>query len=150
MMSLGPIAAALLLLLAPLGASAAAAGPEGEWQDKDGGVIRIARCGARLCGSIVGLHEFGTGGAPPVDVRHRPLCGLVIMDDLVEIEPGLWRGHIVDPSTGRRWGADLSLDAEDHLQLQGYLDVPVLDWLKPTRLWTRFTGRLTLDCHEEP
>ncbi len=148
-------AVAVALLAPSLAASArcpAATGgdPLGDWLDSDGGVIRIERCGTKLCGRIVGLQEIGHGQAAPKDVHGRSLCQILIMNDLVQDEPGLWRGHITDPSTGRRWGADVSGDADDRLHLQGYIDLPVLNLVKPTRLWTRYRGRLGDDCRETP
>jgi uncharacterized protein (DUF2147 family) len=143
-------------LLAPSLAAAAnpapatASDPLGDWLDTDGGVIRIERCGTKLCGRIVGLQEIELGQAAPKDVHGRSLCQILIMNDLVEDEPGLWRGHITDPSTGRRWGADVSRDADDRLHLQGYVDLPVLNLVKPTRLWTRYRGHLGDDCRETP
>jgi len=124
-------------------------GALGDWLDSDGGVIRIEQCGTRLCGRIVGLEEIGKGGPEPKDIHGRGLCRMLLMNDLTPAADNVWRGHITDPSSGRRWGADIFRDDEDRLHLQGYVDLPVLSLIKPTtRLWTRYGGRVGDDCRE--
>ena len=119
----------------------------GDWltQGREG-VIRIAPCNGNLCGTLVGL-RFGSNGDAPRDWQGRSQCGLTIMTGMAQVQPGLWRGHIVNPQDGKRYGVDISLESRNRLRLRGFLDMPVLSAIKQSQIWTRFLGRLTPDCH---
>lgn len=142
MLSRGPSLA--LLLIGILSSAAAAAPIEGPWLTEDrGGVIRIEPCGTALCGRIVGIGSFAPDGAPPKDLEGRSECGLEIMQDLVESEPGRWYGTVTDPETGRSYNIRLSLGEQGQLRLRGYLAIPLFG---ATQTWTAYRGVLTADC----
>ena len=131
---------AILLAASP----ADAGGLEARWltQDRDS-VIELHGCGAELCGRIVGMSETQRpDGTVLTDVAGHPMCGLDILRVLPD-GPGRWSGRVTDPETGIIWNCTLSLDAEGHLKLRGYVLVPVLG---QTQTWTRYTGKLGAGC----
>jgi uncharacterized protein (DUF2147 family) len=119
--------------------------PVGRWLTEDrGGVIDIAPCGGSLCGRIVGLSEpTGPDGKPKTDNQGRPKCGLTILHDTSQTDPGRWAGHITNPDDGTDWNCVLSVDAERRLRLRGYVLLPVLG---QTQVWTPYAGRLGAEC----
>lgn len=120
-------------------------GPVGRWLTEDrGGVIEIAPCGAALCGRIVGMTEpVRPDGKPQTDNTGRPKCGLTILRQAIETDPGEWSGRITNPDDGTVWNCVLSVDAERRLHLRGYVLVPLFG---QTQIWTHYSGRLGSDC----
>ncbi len=115
----------------------------GNWLTEDGeGVIAIAPCPGGLCGRIVGIGDFGPTGTPR-DWQGRPQCGLQIINDLVQAEPGLWAGTITNPEDGRVYQARLSRDPDGRLRLRGYLGIPLFG---ATQFWRPYAGGLAADC----
>jgi len=125
------------------GGAAAAKTVAGEWLTEDGGgVIRIAPCGSALCGRIVGMADFGPSGTP-TDVQGRPQCGLEIIHELRQSEPGRWSGTITNPEDGQTYDARLSVDKTGRLRVRGFLGIPLFG---ATQIWTPYPGALTADC----
>jgi uncharacterized protein (DUF2147 family) len=135
---------AMTLAVCLLGGGAAAAKTvAGQWLTEDGGgVIRIAPCGAVLCGRIVGMTDFGPSGTPK-DVQGRSQCGLEIIHELRQSEAGLWSGTITNPEDGRTYDAQLSVDAAGRLLVRGFLGIPLFG---ATQIWTPYPGVLTEEC----
>ncbi len=125
--------------------AAASDSPVGTWlvQNRDG-VIRIAPCGAELCGRIIGLTGYSGAGAAPQDSRGRSECGLQILFGFHQTAPNEWQGTIVDPRDNNRYDAVLSMADNGDLHLRGYVLVPLLG---STQVWTRYAGQPTADCH---
>jgi uncharacterized protein (DUF2147 family) len=115
----------------------------GNWTTEDGnGVIVIERCGAALCGRIVGIAR--PAGEPiPKDVHGVSQCGLTIIANEMPTGDGSWIGQITDPRSGTTYGAEIWLDARGNLRLRGFLGLPLLG---QTQTWHRFTGHLTPAC----
>ncbi len=118
--------------------------PVGVWltQDHDG-VIAVTQCADRLCARIVGVVLDHPNDAMPVDYRGTTQCNLTLISDAKEVRPGLWKGHILDPRNGNRFGADLHMDPHGQLALRGFLGIPLLG---STETWTRYTGIVPPDC----
>lgn len=134
-----------LLFLAVLLAAhpALAAAVTGRWLTEDGeGVIEIGPCPGGLCGRIVGIGDFGPTGTPR-DWQGRPQCGLQIINDLTQSEPGQWAGTITNPEDGRVYQARISRDPDGRLRLRGYLGIPLFG---ATQLWRPYAGTLAPDC----
>src|ERR1700742_4106158 len=111
------VTAALLLAL-PLGAQRPLATPvpTGLWLTQDrGGIIAIRACQDRLCARIVGVVLDHASDAMPVDYRGVSPCGLSLISAARLVEPGLWKGHILDPRDGKVYGVELRLDAQGRL-----------------------------------
>ena len=118
--------------------------PIGRWltQDHDG-VIEIGPCGDGLCGRLVGMDApLGTDGRPVTDPQGQPQCGLTILRESGEAQPGLWQGHIVNPNDGTDWRCEFWM-VGDTVHLRGYLLVPLLG---KTQVWTRYGGPIGPDC----
>lgn len=133
------------LLLLCTGGSARAATILGPWMTEDrGGVVTMRPCGANLCGTVEGVVTFQPNGGPPLDYRGVSRCHMQIIPDAHEDRPGTWFGHITNPDDGKIYTIKITLDDQGRLAMRGYIGIPLLG---RTTLWTRFTGRLTPDCH---
>jgi uncharacterized protein (DUF2147 family) len=112
---------------------------QGNWATEDGdGVIAVAPCtdSAALCGRIVGIRH--PPGAPV-----PPRCGMVILRNQRPAEDGSWRGNVLDPRSGRTFGAQMWLDDAGNLRVRGFLISPLLG---QTQIWHRYAGQLGSDC----
>ncbi|MGH7025176.1 MAG: DUF2147 domain-containing protein [Caulobacteraceae bacterium] len=119
--------AALFALLPGL---AGAAPPLGMWLTPDRAAkVRLAPCGAELCGTIVWLKEplDPATSKPRTDVRNvdpslraRPIVGLRLLDGLKAADANHWRGgRIYDPRIGKTFPAKLTLRPDGGLDVQG-------------------------------
>ncbi|NVN44139.1 DUF2147 domain-containing protein [Asaia siamensis] len=141
----------LVPLLALLGVSQAmaqtAGNPlapeEGLWlaQDHDG-VFQIGHCGDTLCGRLIGMLY---DGPVPKDVWGRSQCGLVMLTDFrLSKDENVWRGHILDPETGRTYDARIHAESAEVLKLRGFiLGIPLFG---KTQTWTRYHGTIGPEC----
>ncbi|MDF7674915.1 DUF2147 domain-containing protein [Acetobacteraceae bacterium ESL0709] len=116
---------------------------EGYWlvESKDG-IFYLAPCDPRvkpeemrLCGWLVGLDY--TGAKAPVDHWGRSQCGLTMMQNMTRDDEGAWHGDILDPRTGRQYGARVKLGADGILRLHGFM---ILPFFGQTQEWTRYNG----------
>ena len=134
---------AIALSVPGLGTAARAASPVGHWLTQDrSGVIAIAPCGAGLCGRIVGMAEWPATGVPR-DVHGQPQCGLTIISVKPPSAGKRWHGRILDPSTGRVYGAQLWVGKGGRLHLRGYIGLPLLG---ATQIWTPYAAPVPQDC----
>lgn len=134
---MGRVLFALLLVMTPLSAAAAAPAIAGRWLTDDGSaVVEIAACGQQMCGRIARVLATGV---PQTDVnnpdrtrRNRPLVGLPI---LWGFDPGAkdWEsGTAYDPKTGSSYDASLRLNADGSLRVTGCVLV-----VCRSKRWTR-------------
>jgi uncharacterized protein (DUF2147 family) len=125
-----------LSLLVPLAASAAE--PTGEWLIEDGDArVRIAACGANLCGSVAWIKE----GSPTVDVnnpdpakRSRPLLGSEVLLGLKPSGTNEWTGSLYDAENGRTYVGKLTIVDERHVKVAGCV---LGGLICETQTWTR-------------
>lgn len=138
-------AAAALLVAVLVTPSARAESPIGRWLTQDGGgVIEILPCGKAVCGRIVGMREpLLADGSPRKDRNGRSQCGLTILHDARETEPGVWSGRITNPEDGTDWNCQFRVDTNGTLRLRGYVVVPLLG---QTQAWTRYAGSADEAC----
>jgi uncharacterized protein (DUF2147 family) len=107
--------------LTPTAASAAEA--TGEWLIEDGDArVRIAPCGADLCGHVAWIKE----GSPTLDVnnpdpakRSRPLLGSAVLLGLKPSGAGQWTGSVYDAEDGRTYTGKLAIVDERHIKVAG-------------------------------
>jgi uncharacterized protein (DUF2147 family) len=125
-----------LALLVPIAVSAADA--TGEWLIEDGDArVRIAPCGADLCGSVAWIKE----GSPTVDVnnpdpakRSRPLIGSEVLLGLKPSGTGEWTGSLYDAENGRTYVGKLTIVDERHIKVAGCV---LGGLICETQTWTR-------------
>lgn len=127
-----------VLMVASAYAPAQSASLIGDWQEPEGSVIRIQRCGNDFCMKLQALRRN-----PPattdihnsnVSLRTRSLCGLQIgsgfhMDDATHASGGV----LYDPRSGFTYHGKMALEG-DELKLRGYIGTPLLG---RTETWRR-------------
>jgi uncharacterized protein (DUF2147 family) len=121
---------ALALLALAIAAPALAAEPTGLWlTPKRDAKIRIAPCGAALCGSIAALTEpiDKATGKPQTDVnnadpakRSRPLMGVTILIGMKPDGADKWTGQVYNASDdGKTYKAVMTLTGPSTLKVEG-------------------------------
>ena len=97
-------------------------GASGVWKLNSGKVtVRIAPCGASLCGAIVGLAKpLDKKGRPKVDkknpnesLRNRPLMGLTILANMKPAGENRWRGTIYNADDGKTYSSYMNLSGNN-------------------------------------
>ena len=125
--------------------AALAADPAGAWITERGeAAVRIARCGAALCGHISALSEPRdptTGRAktdrnnPNPKLRNRSLIGVPIVVGMKPTgTPGHWAGHVYNPEDGGFYPAKLKLLNPSALRLEGCM---IKDVICDGQTWVR-------------
>lgn len=134
--------AAAAIALATFGGGAAA-DPTGTWRTEDGdGQVRIAACGAALCGHVIRLKDpiDPATGQPATDknnvdpkLRARPALGLQILTAMKPNgKPNEWGGRVYNPFFGRVFAGRLVLESDTRLKVEGCY-VGICDH----EIWTR-------------
>ncbi len=122
--------------------------PTGRWITASGdAVVQIAPCGANLCGQIVGIQLAHPGDPMPTNWQGQPQCGETIIQTTETSDANgqpVWKGTVLDPRNGNIYQARIKLDQSRHLELHGYLGLPIFG---QTQTWTPFAGRTMADCH---
>jgi uncharacterized protein (DUF2147 family) len=119
-------------------AAAAAAEATGEWLIEDGDArVRIANCGAELCGNVAWIKE----GSPTVDVnnpdptkRSRPLLGSAVLLGLKPSGASEWTGSLYDAENGRTYIGKLTIVDERHIKVAGCV---LGGLICESQIWTR-------------
>ncbi|MCK7473810.1 MAG: DUF2147 domain-containing protein [Rhodopseudomonas palustris] len=123
-------AAALLVTLAGGPAVAQTADtPIGTWLTQAGDAkIKIAKCGATLCGKIVWLRNEidPQTGRPAIDDKNpipalvgRPVKGITIFNDMRPSAPGKWSGQIYNADDGKTYLSSLLMAGPGVLRVEG-------------------------------
>jgi uncharacterized protein (DUF2147 family) len=86
----------LIISMSTLGTSSASASPVGLRRAKDGAEIRIATCGAALCGHVANARIEPATGKPARDQLGRPLTGMQILMGMRADGPGRWSGQLYE------------------------------------------------------
>ncbi|MEM7239105.1 MAG: DUF2147 domain-containing protein [Pseudomonadota bacterium] len=147
--SIWPVAA--LFSLVPL-AGIASEGPFGLWFTEKGKVaVHLTPCGdteGTLCGQIAwlkkpytksGVLKRDTRNDQP-DLRDRPWCGLTVITDLTEREPGVWTGGtFYYPKDGRRYDIEVREGEESGLTVYAFLGIKLLGKMET---WRRVESEL--------
>ena len=96
--------------------SSALAEPAGLWREKDGGTIRVYRCGMGYCAVIASVNPplDPVTGKPATDKnnldvhkRSRPLVGVAVLSSMRPSGPGKWSGMLYDSDRGRNLAGHL-------------------------------------------
>jgi uncharacterized protein (DUF2147 family) len=122
--------AVLGVFLAATGARAQSADePTGVWQTQAGDArVRVSKCGAGLCGTIVSLRDKldPKTGKPAIDDKNpdpakaaRSMIGLSIFIDMRAAGPNKWSGQIYNADDGKTYASNVSVAAPDVLKVEG-------------------------------
>ena len=129
-MTLHAIRSACAALCLAFGAISAAhaAEPTGLWLTQNGDAhIRVAKCGANMCGTIVWLRDAidPATGQPPVDSRNpdpskrnTKIIGLRIFA-MAPAGSGTYSGPIYSTDDGQTYPAKIMLRPDEYLEIQG-------------------------------
>ena len=112
----------------------------GDWKSTAGSIVRVDRCGAHICLSLVQL--IHTNGAttdihnPNPALQTRPLCGLRIGSGFTLVDPDhAIDGALYDPLNGKNYRGSITLRG-GLLSLRGYVGIPLFGssqtWTRPT------------------
>jgi uncharacterized protein (DUF2147 family) len=144
---------ALLAMILSFGLSAGAslaaqtADPTGRWiTAQHDAVIQIFPCGGNMCGDIVGLVPAGPSAGMPKDWQGRPQCGMTIIKTAPATDANgapVWQGTVLDPRNGSVYQAQIKLDQSRHLELHGYVGLPIFG---QTQTWMPYSGRTLANC----
>jgi uncharacterized protein (DUF2147 family) len=119
--------AAALGLCAATG-MATAGDATGVWRMENGKVtVRVSRCGASLCGTVVGLRKpRDDKGRPRLDkenpnpaLRRRPVIGLTILSNMKPRGEGYWTGTIYNPDDGNTYSSNMMLQSANTMRVKG-------------------------------
>ena len=130
---LRPVLAVAALFLSGM-ALAQANDPSGIWVTQTGGSkVRITRCGAGYCGTLVstGGGELDTNNPDPT-LRTRKLVGMQILDARSPTGGG-FDGTLYNPKDGKTYSGSLTLRDANHVEVEGC----VLRVLCKRQTWTR-------------
>jgi uncharacterized protein (DUF2147 family) len=113
------ILAAFGLIALVLPAKAQSADPSGTWLTQSGDTrVRIARCGAVYCGTIVtSTYQKDTNNSDPA-LRERPIVGVRMIWDAKPEGDG-FSGQLYNPQDGRTYTGKLKVMTPATLQLSG-------------------------------
>jgi uncharacterized protein (DUF2147 family) len=132
-------------MFASLAAAALAASPAtvtGDWINQDhSALVRIAPCGAQLCGTVVRVLARGRG-VPTTDVnnsdprlRSRPLVGLRVLSGFTQAGTRWEGGRAYDPKSGNSYRARLEPSRDGTLTVTG-----CVLFVCRSQAWTRAGG----------
>jgi uncharacterized protein (DUF2147 family) len=99
--------------------TAASASPVGLWRANDGAEIRIAACGAALCGQVAKARIDPATGKPAHDRRGRPLTGLQILTGMRADGPGKWSGQLYNEDDGNVYPGHLLELGPARIRIEG-------------------------------
>jgi uncharacterized protein (DUF2147 family) len=126
-MNFRSVCAAFCLIFAAI-SGVQAAEPVGTWLTQDGDAhIRISKCEAKICGTIVWLREAvdPATGKPPVDKhnpdsakRNRRIQGITIFA-MSPDDSGAYDGSIYNTDDGGTYHAKITLQSADRLEIKG-------------------------------
>ncbi|ABD89275.1 DUF2147 domain-containing protein [Rhodopseudomonas palustris] len=101
----------------------------GVWLTQAGDAkVKVAKCGAALCGTVVWLKEpvDRATGKPAIDDKNpdparatRPVIGLQIFGDMRPVAPGKWSGHIYNADDGKTYESSISAIDAGTLKVEG-------------------------------
>jgi uncharacterized protein (DUF2147 family) len=113
------ILAALGLALLALPAQAQSSDPSGTWLTQSGDTrVRIAKCGAALCGIIVSsTYQKDTNNSDP-KLRERSMVGVQMISDIRPTGDG-FSGQLYNPQDGKTYTGKLKVMSPTTLQLSG-------------------------------
>jgi uncharacterized protein (DUF2147 family) len=122
--------------------------PGGTWSTEGGkATVRIAACGAALCGTIVALKEpndSATGrpltdkNNPDPNARTKPMIGVqIVLGMRPSGTPNKWSGQVYNAEDGKTYTGYLTLENANTIKLEGCI---LGGMICKTQTWTRASG----------
>jgi uncharacterized protein (DUF2147 family) len=106
-----------------------AADPNGTWLTEGGAAtVRLASCGAELCGTIIALKEptDPATGRPKTDKnnpdatkRARPVVGIQIVFGMKPNGADKWNGSVYNAEDGKTYSGSITMQGARTLKLEG-------------------------------
>lgn len=103
--------------------------PSGIWLTQAGDAqVHVHNCGGAVCGKIVWLRDpiDRNTGRPQVDDKNpnpalaqRPVMGMTIFSAMQPVAANKWTGRIYNADDGQTYAANLTLQSENTLEVQG-------------------------------
>ena len=102
-------------------AVAAIADPAGEWRTADGtATVKISKCGGNYCGFVASASTPGRDDHnPDPKKRSRSTIGIQVLFNMKPSGPDLWDGTIYNAEDGLTYGAKMTVQSGQTLQIQG-------------------------------
>lgn len=130
---------ALPIALILLAGAAPTPSVQGNWLTEDRkGIVRIAPCGAHLCGTIVQVLNRDAAriatdrNNPDPRLRGRPIVGMPVLSGFVR-SGKIWKGgQAYDPESGRSYRSTLALNPDGSLKVTG-----CILFICQSKRWTR-------------
>ena len=117
------------LLTAPSARAQGLGEVTGVWLTQAGDArVRVSRCGAGICGVVVGLRDpiNPATGRPQVDDKNpnpalarRPIIGLPLFTEMRAAGPNKWSGQIYNADDGGSYASNVSVSGPDTLRVEG-------------------------------
>jgi uncharacterized protein (DUF2147 family) len=113
------IAAMLAASMLATPALGQAGDPSGTWLTESGDTrVRIAKCGAALCGTIIASKHPKDINNPDPSKRDRSLVGVQMISEIVPAGDG-FSGQLYNPQDGKTYLGKLKLTDAKAMQLSG-------------------------------
>lgn len=114
-------AAAMGVLLLATGSAAAAGEATGVWMRSSGtSKIRIDKCGAALCGTVVWEKSPRKDiYNPDAAKRDEPITGRRVLLGMKPAGEDKWKGEVYNAEDGKTYTGYITLTGPDQLKLQG-------------------------------
>ena len=94
-------------------------------------IVKTRVCGAKICGDMVWIaNPLDAAGKAKLGANGKPLCGTQLIGDIALGDDG-W---ILDPRSGDKYSAAISVMSPDAIKVRGYLGIPLLG---SSQVWTR-------------
>ena len=114
------LAAAFGALVFVTPALAQSGDPSGTWLSQSGETrVRIAKCGAAHCGTIVASAMPKDVNNPDASKRERSLVGVQMISGLQSAGEGAWSGSLYNYTDGKTYSGKMRLVSPAALELSG-------------------------------
>jgi uncharacterized protein (DUF2147 family) len=106
----------------------ALADPRGVWLAKDGAKVRVSKCGANMCGTLISTNPardpatrrpFIDAKNPDPKLARRPLVGITVFQAMRPNGPGKWSGRLYDTDRGITVDGHLIEKSKKVLRVEG-------------------------------